>query len=66
MEFLPLDIENIILDYKSQMEHSEKTKKLIREFNYFSNPFCSALTIYNIKNQRRGFYYYRNLYYTKM
>ena len=34
MEFLPKDLENIILDYKYQLEHTEKSKKYL---NYLKN-----------------------------
>lgn len=31
---LPLEIENMILDYKSQIEHREKFKKVLKEIKY--------------------------------
>jgi hypothetical protein len=33
LEFLPLVIENIIRDYKAQMEHKEKMQKICKEIN---------------------------------
>jgi hypothetical protein len=49
MEFLPLDIENIILDYKAQMEHTEKYKKVMEELLRFSvKNGHPSITLYNI------------------
>lgn len=35
MNFLPKEIEDIILDYKSQLEHYEKFKKCLNDINSF-------------------------------
>ena len=40
MEQLPLDIENIILDYKAQLEHREKFQKCLEQINHIDHNIC--------------------------
>ena len=55
MEKLPLEIENIIMDYKSQLEVAEKYQKCINEIkeSYYScfNDFYSTYKYKNVKRQ---------------
>ena len=47
MNTLPKDIEDIILDYKNQLEHSERYEPVlqqIRNMEYYSNPLDNCMS----------------------
>ena len=55
MYFLPKVIEDIILDYKSQLEHVYKTKKIFNEIDNIKYSTNDNLTIIN--NNKNIIYY---------
>ena len=46
MEQLPLEIENIILDYKAQLEHIEKFKHVLSNINDMKKTFEESCAEY--------------------
>ena len=67
MVFLPLEIENIILDFKYEMEHKEKMSYVLDDlvdknkkkrkyimYEYFEDIKYPALLIHNLKDTKYG------------
>ena len=53
---LPKDIENIIIDYKNQMEHIEKFKLTLNEINKISHEISPGGDTYRTYGSRRVYY----------
>ena len=65
MDQLPKVLEDLILDYKAQLEHSEKTKKVQTEFLKniamfeLTNDVCNQCSRWTFQNKRNNIEYYQ-------
>lgn len=71
MDFLPLEIENIIMDYKEQLELNDKVKRINDEIKYtikyelYNDDYTSYLFNYKKREKIIYFHYKHCLYISK-